>query len=628
MTDRKLRTVMIFGLLTSTVVTGISLFIYLVKWPGWAMATVFVIYSVIQVSLAPALYKGIYESKLLDLPKWLRIRYPPLGYRYIGEQQDDRYDVILLRSPSQVQSGPDCGEALGLGYLASVLRKRGSKVLVIDARLMGLDVMQTVELLQMYKAPMLGINLNFQYLASSTQQLIGALHRRGFDGHITLGGLYASMAYEELMAKLPQVDTIVRFEGEKTYLELLENLEQEEKWSKIEGLVYRKNDQLVVNPLRSLIPDLNMIPDPARDFLPAARDLGGYAYVLSSRGCNGACSYCVQQRSVADPTGRRWRGRDAKEVVDEVQELHEKYDIRLFSFVDDDFFGAKVDGKTHAERVAAELIRRNLDISILLSVQPRDVDPGIFALLKQAGVTSVILATDNFSQPVLDRYRKFTTVEQNLRSIKILHSLNIDAYLGIIMFDPWTTLEELTENYRLIRDLPYVRPFQILSKLEVYKGSPITEELEKQGLLQWDGYSAKYDYLDHRIQSVYRAIEVIMKLLHPSSSQFDLFRWGNLSYSEVDEWILKHFKEQLEEINRTFNRQALDLALVIVDLQSSSPAPIPPANLADQSLQREAEILNELTLRKLSNLRSEASSHKENIEADLAPAELVELEKI
>ena len=55
------------------------------------------------------------------------------------------------------------------------------------------------------------------------------------------------------------------------------------------------------------------------------------------------------------------------------------------------------------------------------------------------------------------------------------------------MFDPWTTLEELSENIRVMRDLPYLRPWQILSKLEIYKGSSITEELEKLGLLNVGG---------------------------------------------------------------------------------------------------------------------------------------------
>jgi radical SAM superfamily enzyme YgiQ (UPF0313 family) len=367
-----------------------------------------------------------------------------------------------------------------------------------------------------------------------------------------------------------------------------------------------------------------MIPDPARDFLPIARDLGGYAYVISSRGCNGSCSYCVQQRSVTAPKGRRWRGRSAREVVDEMQELYKKNKVRLFSFVDDDFFGASANGKTHAEQVADELISRKLDVSILLSVQPRDVDPKIFALLNRAGVDSVILAIDNFSQPVLDRYRKFTTSKQNLQSIKTLQALDIDAYLGIIMFDPWTTLDELAENIKVMKDLPYLRPWQILSKLEVYKGSPITEELEKLGLLKWDGYAGKYDYIDPAIQSVYEAIEVVMKALYPSSAQFDLFRWGNLSFTEVDEWILNHSKGQLAEINREYNRQALDFALEIINRQSLSGKPVPANKLADQQMQKEAFVLNESTLRKLSNLRREAESQKEIMEAELVSEEVVE----
>ena len=178
--------------------------------------------------------------------------------------------------------------------------------------------------------------------------------------------------------------------------------------------------KLLVNPLRSLIADLDEISNPERDYLPYVKDMGGYAYVVSSRGCNGVCAYCVQQRSVTDPKGRRWRGRDPEEVADELQHLRQEFGIRLFSFVDDDFFGAHVNGKTHAEHVAQALIERDLDLTFLISVQPRDIEMESCALLKRAGLNSVILATDNFSQPVLDRYKKLTTVEQNLRSIQIL----------------------------------------------------------------------------------------------------------------------------------------------------------------------------------------------------------------
>jgi hypothetical protein len=227
-------------------------------------------------------------------------------------------------------------------------------------------------------------------------------------------------------------------------------------------------------------------------------------------------------------------------------------------------------------------------------------------------VDSVILAVDNFSQPVLDRYRKLTSVAQNLESIRILHSLDIDAYLDIIMFDPWTTLGELLENFEVMREIPYLRPWQILSKLEIYHGSPITLELEELNLLQWDGYNARYQYQDDRIQNVYLAIETIMKVLHPSLSELDRFRWGNLGYTDVDAWILKNNRERLIEINTDYNRRALDLAIEIVKRQQTSSAPLSPLHLADSRLLRDAEILNELTLREVAALRNDAKSQIED----------------
>jgi radical SAM superfamily enzyme YgiQ (UPF0313 family) len=422
------------------------------------------------------------------------------------------------------------------------------------------------------------------------------------------------------MERVPEVDTIVRFEGEGTYSELIKFINNPQKWPEIQGLVYRDTDgEVRVNPLRPLIKDLNTIPDPARDALPLAARMGGYAYIVSSRGCNGICAYCVQQRSVTDPRGRRWRGRNPTEIADEIQQINEDYGLRRFSFVDDDIFGASNNGKTHAHRVAEELIERNLDVSILISIQPRDVNSEVFSLLKKAGVDSVILAVDNFSQPVLDRYRKQTIVDQNMRSMEILRDLDIDAYLGIIMFDPWTSLDELDDNMKIMTGIPFLRPWQVLSKLEIYRGSPLTEELDKLDLLEWNDYTASYNFLDDRIQSVYMAIENIMKTLHSSMSELDGFRWGNLGYLESDLWILDHFKENINEISAEYNRQAIEISREVVKRQQVTTEVLDPDELADQELIRQAEILNRQTIWQIKELRNEAMNHKKDHQVEMAP---------
>jgi radical SAM superfamily enzyme YgiQ (UPF0313 family) len=619
MRDRKIRTVIVFAAIAGTFITSVTVGLYVSKLQPAVLVGIYLLYTVIQIRTAPWIYKTIYESKFVDIPKPLRKLFPPLGYGYLcGADLKNKFDVILVRPPSAVLSGPDCGEALGIGYLANMLRDEGYSVLVIDARLLGLDTMQTVELLMMYETPMLGINLNFQYLATSTEQMINALRARRYSSHITLGGLFASVAAKKLMELVPGIDTVVRFEGENTYAELVKNFQHPEAWFRINGLVYRElNGKIQINPLRPLISNLNRITIPARDYLPITVRLGGYGYVSSSRGCNGICSYCVQQRSVTDPTGQRWRGREPELVVDEIEQMTKLYECKKISFIDDDFIGPRKGEQSHAYKIAQEIIKRNLDLSILISIQPRDVETQLFMTLRAAGVDSAILAVDNFSQSVLDRYHKLTTVEQNIKSISILNELKIDAYLGIIMFDPWTTLDELETNFLILPTLPFLRPWQILSKLELYDGSSVTQELEKLDLVKWQNFSPRYDYIDPRITGVYQAIEIIMKILHPSMMELDKFRFGSLNYSYPDQLIIDNHSSKLFELNYSFGQDVMYMALEIVKRQKMSDTPVPSSDLADSKLQRKGEMLNEQTLREISRLRKYVVEQVELNEVEL-----------
>lgn len=604
MSDRKLRTIALLSLATGVTVLVILTILYGLNLPGTVSVPIMMIYLVVQIRFSAPLFQLIYRSKLADLPSPLRGKFPPPDF----VPQEKKCDVLLLRPPSAVLSAPDCGEALGLGYLASTLRSNGFQVVVIDPRLQDFDVMQTVELILAYEPPAIGINLNFQYLAPVTGELLRALRSRKYQGHITLGGLYASVAAEFLMDRLPEVDTVVRFEGENTYLELMGNLTNPGQWPKIAGLVYRdQENQIQINPLRSLISDLRQLPHPSRDYLDLAVQRGGYAYITASRGCRGGCAYCVQQRSVKDPEGKRWRGRDPKDVVDEIEKSIQLSGGRLFSFVDDDFFGIPLDGKTIAERISQEIIDRGIDIKILISVQPRDVELEKFKLLKKAGLKSVILAVDNFSQAVLDRYKKYSDLEDNLRSMDILFNLGIDAYLGIIMFDPLTTLEELEKNFQVMMDIPpYLRLWQILGKLEIYYGSPLTKMLEEKGLLRWEGYFAKYDYEDSRINSVYSGLEIIIKACYPAMEALDSLRWGNLGYSEADQWVIDHHKTEINQLNVDFNRQVLSIALDIVRAQKVNSKELAVEELVPGNLEDNVKTLNQKILFQLDNLRKQA----------------------
>ena len=93
--------------------------------------------------------------------------------------------------------------------------------------------------------------------------------------------------------------------------------------------------------------------------------------------------FCIQQRTVNDPQGDRWRGRDTQDVIDEIADIVQNYGVRDISYVDDDLFGGVRSGETNAHRFAQALIERNLDIDNLISVQPCDVEYEVFEFLKR-----------------------------------------------------------------------------------------------------------------------------------------------------------------------------------------------------------------------------------------------------
>ena len=132
--------------------------------------------------------------------------------------------------------------------------------------------------------------------------------------------------------RIPAVDFGVVGEGEETIVELLEALDQPQKFSSIQGLIFREAGDIRQNPLRPLIQDLNELPFPDRSGQPADlyfRNVPQVGYqttaaFMSSRGCPCHCTYCAIDQI---PGWRRVRYRSAQNVVDEIEYLVRELDI-------------------------------------------------------------------------------------------------------------------------------------------------------------------------------------------------------------------------------------------------------------------------------------------------------------
>ncbi|MCL5035687.1 MAG: B12-binding domain-containing radical SAM protein [Chloroflexi bacterium] len=378
-------------------------------------------------------------------------------------------------------------EHLGLGYLASFLRMHGHEVTVKDAYLDGLDADQFFPLISSVPADLIGFSATHGFMTSAVS-LVQRLRKSGFDGHITFGGYLPTFLPEDLLRDFPEIDSIVRGEGEFTLLELVEKLDKPSSWDTIGNLTYRDRDgNIKSNPPRPLIEDLDALPFPARDTLPQLMTMQDYGSICSSRGCYGKCTFCSIHSFYGKSPGSHWRGRSAKSVVDEMEKLAAEWKIEKFAFPDDNFLGTGRKGNARAMDVAKEILRRGITARYSILCRASDVDNALFAFLKASGMGTVFVGFESGVDRALQTFGKMSDSTTNREAAKKLKGLGIKCYPGFIMFDPYTTLDEVEENLEfaslLEADGDLIEIDDLFNSLQIFVGTPIHDRLSREGRL-------------------------------------------------------------------------------------------------------------------------------------------------
>ena len=155
---------------------------------------------------------------------------------------------------------------LGLGYLAATLQEAGYAVLVADVERSPEELVETA----CRERPLLiGFSLIFQFYIGRYATLIRQLRAAGIDCHFTMGGHFPSLSPAQTLAQVPELDSVVRFEGELTLLELADHVGNGTDWRATAGIVYHDAEGgLAQTGPRHLLRDLDDLPWPVREFEP------------------------------------------------------------------------------------------------------------------------------------------------------------------------------------------------------------------------------------------------------------------------------------------------------------------------------------------------------------------------
>ncbi|MBM4068805.1 MAG: B12-binding domain-containing radical SAM protein [Planctomycetes bacterium] len=420
-------------------------------------------------------------------------------------------------------------ECLGLGYVGGMLRRHGHEVHVVDAEIEKLSDDQVLERVAGTDPELVGMSLMSEDGLESAIHLAKKLRYALPKAHLTMGGNLASFAPDWVFRMCPHLDTVLRFEGEKPLLELATCLQSGRDYTSIAGLCQLEAGRLHMNAPAVPADDLDSLPFPLRDTLPLTLEQGLMPPLATSRGCQGKCTFCAVHRFNLDPD-RPWRFRSSKNIADEIDRLVSDYGIEQVNFVDDDFIGNRKLGQPRARDLAAELKRRRLNVGFSLQCRAEWIDHDTFRPLKDAGLQMVFFGIEAVDQSTRRAFKKGQSRDLVLRTLALLKELDVYTHVGFIMFNPWTTLENVRESVEFLHDIGHLNIHTITNFLQLSPGTPLLEPLVSEGVAyrEPDG-CYRYQFADPRVASIKAVFDRVIWPHFPRWYESLMAKWSILS---------------------------------------------------------------------------------------------------
>ena len=383
----------------------------------------------------------------------------PAGFNFVPGQPD--FSVLANRMAP-----------IGILSLAAWLEKHGHTVSVHDC--LG------------PQAPM-GVAANAERILATDPELVGfsattsgymdavdmaaIVKQRRPQVRTICGNVHASSIGAPLLEHFPEIDYLCIGEGEGTLLDLAEGLAEAE----IPNLVYRDGEQIVANPRRARIRDLDELPFPAYEKLagfPRGYHLPLFSYekrwganMVTSRGCPYTCSFC--DRTVFE---RLYKFNSAEYMVEQMRYLRDRFGVHHINFYDDLFTAHKKRITEFCER----LIAQPLGVDFNCAIRTGHTSDELLRQLKAAGALMVSMGIESADPQMMARHKTGVSLDAVRETVRQIQAAGLRAK-GLFIFGlPGETAETVrtTSDFILSLGLDEMN----MTKFSPMHGAPIWDE--------------------------------------------------------------------------------------------------------------------------------------------------------
>jgi anaerobic magnesium-protoporphyrin IX monomethyl ester cyclase len=393
---------------------------------------------------------------------------------------------ILFIAPPLPKANTNA-QPLGFGYLASVLRRGGfNDIQILDACSLGLTVDDAVQFAREYEPDVVGVT-SMTVTAKNGLRIAAGIKADRKDTKVVIGGVHVSVLPEEGAAD-PNVDLVVRNEGEYAFLEAIQRWSVGETAEDVAGTTVRIDGEIIHNPPRPRITDLDALPFPARDLLPMDIYRAGLAFppnirlrtlIYSARGCPYDCKFCASSNVWGS---HRWATRSASNVLDEIESVVDEFGIYGFEFVDE---LTTLQRDRLAEFCAGIHDRGLHKVRWVCSSTVKQVDYEMARMMKEAGCSMLYVGVESGSPEIRKRLNKRISNEEIIHAFRAARRAGLRTGACFMLGAPGETAETVQESIELAR---LIRPHKIaLNIVTPYPGTAIYDEHVDKGVeLNWD----------------------------------------------------------------------------------------------------------------------------------------------
>ncbi len=402
---------------------------------------------------------------------------------------------------------------LGLAYLGAVAEQAGHQVTVIDCQAEKIAPENFRDRIAQTPSDIIGVTAT-TLLYKSAMKLVGIAKEVQKQAVTVLGGSHGTFWDESALKEYPALDIVLRKEGELTFIELVEKLESKTSIGNVLGITYRSGNKIVRNADRPFIENLDSLPFPAHHLLPLEKlkHNGKIIFPLvSSRGCVYWCDFCSTVRMF----GRGYRMRSPKNVVDEMQLIHDKYGIDQVTFYDDAF---SVD-RMRVVKICEELHSRHLRLKWDCGTRVDMVDRELLKTMHHAGCFAVWLGVESGSETILGAMNKKIKIGQTKIAYKTANQVGLMTIANVVLGFPGETEQTALETIRLVKELnPDDVGFYIATP---YPGTPMYEKVIENSWLRVTDFD-KFDTAGPTFETPQLSMEKLVELRAKAYQEFYL----------------------------------------------------------------------------------------------------------